>query len=1307
MKCLFLEIKMECNHCKTSFSRKDSMKRHTCSSFGAPAKANLQCALCQVVFTRKDNLIRHVNNVHKDRLCEVCGEFGSCSCDSGVLAKKKLKLSTDQLPSVSCSKVIKPPTSVLRCDICRVDFTSALQYRGHLRSQQHYLNSETLLEDGVYLIKSSFKQRVASYKIVGPENADIPVFLEQVKTKSCSLIRSVLQKFSSIKVQFELFGQYLNFKEKSELKSFNTKYVIVTEDTDIESVFEQLSAIIKTKSEEFQEKDSGYALNSVSHLEINVNTHKPLAGSSYIALPPSIESKKACINIQNCDNACLLWAVTAALFPANNGNPNRVSSYPHYSTVLRFDNIDLPVKIKDVSKIEELNNISINIYSLTYCSETMKYEVVGPIYFSKNKKNRHVNLLIVEEGERSHYVLIKNLSRLISAQLSKHTGRIHLCDGCLNTFPSEAALQRHSEHDCDTIASVLPSTELKINKNGMMYPENVLQFTGFEKKIKVPFVVYADFESLLIPVQSCDPNPSSSFTNVTHVHAPNSFAYKIVCSFDANLNKFHSYTGVDCAKVFISSLIEEAKTIYHKYLKVVKPMTPLTAAEQEQYDNATICHICESPLLNSDDKVRDHCHLTSTFRGAAHSTCNINYRLQHFIPVYFHNLSGYDSHLFIKDLACEDEVIDVIPENKEKYISFTRSLYVDQYVDKNGHKKNIYCKLRFLDSFRFMASSLDKLAKNLTPQQFSHVSSHFPNPSHFKLVTRKGVFPYQYIDNLEKLHETSLPPKKSFFNSLTNCDITDEEFHHAHTVWDVFECKTLADYSDLYLKTDVLLLADIFENFRKVCYTTYGLDPANYFTSPGLSWDAMLKCTKIKLDLLTDIDMHHFIKKSIRGGISNCSLRYAKANNKYMREYDENDPTSYLVYWDANNLYGWAMSQYQPYGGFRWMSEQEIQKFNVLNVRDDSDIGYFLEVDVEYPAHLHDKHNDLPFLSENIPPPNAKIRNTKLIANLYNKSKYVVHYRNLKQCIRNGLKVQRIHRILSFQQSDWLKKYIDLNTNLRKQATNDFEKDFFKLMNNSVFGKTMENVDKRVDVKLVTHWDDRGKRRGARSMISKVNFKSISIFTENFVAIQLERLKVVYNKPIYVGFTVLELSKLLMYDFYYDYLKNTYRQKVQLCYMDTDSLILRIETDDIYNDMQYNLTKFDTSNFHPDNIFNIPLQNKAVLGLMKDENGGKIMSEFVGLRSKMYANKVEGKLTKKAKGIKKYVVKDELSLEDYKNSLFNKELLYRQQNLFRNIKHTIFSVIQNKLALSPYDDKRYICADGVHTLAWGHKDIKL
>jgi hypothetical protein len=463
-----------------------------------------------------------------------------------------------------------------------------------------------------------------------------------------------------------------------------------------------------------------------------------------------------------------------------------------------------------------------------------------------------------------------------------------------------------------------------------------------------------------------------------------------------------------------------------------------------------------------------------------------------------------------------------------------------------------------------------------------------------------------------------LPPRDLFFSSLTGDTVSEKDYAHAVNVWQRFSIKTLGEYSDLYLKTDVLLLADIFENFRESCIASYSLDPAHYYTVPGYTWDAMLKYTRVKFELLTDIDMVMFIERGIRGGLSQCSGRYAQANNKYMQSYDPSKSSSFLMYYDVNNLYGWAMSQPLPYGEFRWV--EDVENFDVRAIAPDSSMGYILEVDLEYSQSLHDTHANLPFCPLRDKPPGK--RQDKLLATLYDKKRYVIHYHNLQQYIRHGLRLTKIHRVLQFAQSPWLRDYIELNTKFRTHAKNDFEKSLYKLMNNAVFGKTMENVRNHVDVKLLTKWDG---RFGAEAFISRPNFHSRSVFAENLVAIEMRKLEVTFNKPIYVGMCILDISKICLYDFHHEYMLPLYREKCKVMYTDTDSLIYHIECDDIYSIMKRDINKFDTSDYPSNNVYGMPLANKKVPGLMKDENNGAIMTEFIGLRAKMYALRVDGK----------------------------------------------------------------------------------
>nr|XP_042910853.1 uncharacterized protein LOC122272000 [Parasteatoda tepidariorum] len=321
---------------------------------------------------------------------------------------------------------------------------------------------------------------------------------------------------------------------------------------------------------------------------------------------------------------------------------------------------------------------------------------------------------------------------------------------------------------------------------------------------------------------------------------------------------------------------------------------------------------------------------------------------------------------------------------------------------------------------------------------------------------------------------------------------------------------------------------------------------------------------------------------------------------------------------------------------------------------------------MEYPDLLHDSHSDFPLAPENLIPPNCKEK--RLLTTLLPKSKYVVHYRTLKLYLKHGLKLTKIHRVLKFDQSPWLKPYIDLNTNLRTNATNNFHKDFFKLMNNSIFGKTMENVRRRVDIRLCTSEEQ------ARKLVAKPNFNRRTIFTDKCMAVHLRKTKIEFLKPIHIGMAILDTSKYLMYDFHYSEIKNDYGENVKLLYSDTDSLIYEITADDIYDDMRKKINLYDTSDYEENNIYKLPLINKKVVGKMKDENKGEIMTEFVGLKSKMYAYKTSNKTEKRLKGVKKQAIKNKITFDDYKECLFNQQLKYVDMNLIRSKFHEINSV---------------------------------
>ena len=409
-------------------------------------------------------------------------------------------------------------------------------------------------------------------------------------------------------------------------------------------------------------------------------------------------------------------------------------------------------------------------------------------------------------------------------------------------------------------------------------------------------------------------------------------------------------------------------------------------------------------------------------------------------------------------------------------------------------------------------------------------------------------------------------------------------------------------------KKNVLLLADVFEKFISTCIKYYELDPCHYFSSPGLSWDAMLRMTGIELEKISDIDKYLFIEKGTRGRISYIAKRYAKANNKYMNDYNPKELSTLITYLDKNNLYGWAISEYLPYEKFEWV--KNVDELDVMSINKKTDVGYFLEVDLEYPNELHELHNDYPLAPEKlsvsnnmlsayfkkIAAENDIVRNVKkLIPNLNNKTKYVLHYRNLQLYLSLGMKLTKIHRALHFKQSDCMKKYIDFNTKKRKNAANNFDKEFFKLMINSVYDKTIENLRKRINVRLVNNAKDFLK------YTNKPTYITHKVFDKDYAAILEIKLVLVLNKPVYARFTVIDLSKWMMYDFHYNFIEKNF--DAELLFTDTDSLTYDIKSEDVYKELYKWKDLFDFSNYSKDSIF-YDDTNKKVIGIMKDEYGG-------------------------------------------------------------------------------------------------------
>ncbi|XP_015781366.1 uncharacterized protein LOC107359396 [Tetranychus urticae] len=823
------------------------------------------------------------------------------------------------------------------------------------------------------------------------------------------------------------------------------------------------------------------------------------------------------------------------------------------------------------------------------------------------------------------------------------------------------------------------------DENGQpKFVKPVLEFKKGKAQEKIPIVIYSDFECLSYKIKDERENTNPDLKTIKiNKHKPYEFT---IFAIGEDYKSLRHYTGDNeeiTTETFINYIFEEQDKIVEyleKQIDEFGKLQKLSLEEENIFKNSENCIFCNKLIKDNNIKVRDHCHITGKFRGAAHRNCNINAKISKEIPVYLHNGSKYDFKLFTKKLYARKDInkLDIIPSTEETFFCIS--------AKKSGQ----YTKVVFKDTIRHTGETLEKMAGNLTSDLFKNVRWYYKDISEemFNIITSKGVFPYDWMDTFDKLNYEKLPNIECFKNKLLDKDLEEAKYEIAKRVWEYFKCEKFADYSTIYNICDTLLLADCFENYRNIAFRTYKLDPAHFLSAPALSYSAMLLKLKekdIKPELITDHDMLMLIYKGIRGGLSCINKRHVKGNNKYMKGYDKNKPSSYIIPLDANNLYGYAMSFRLPYKDFKWLSRKEINELDILKLDKDSEIGYIFNVDLEYPKELHDLHNDYPFIpickevkekdlsnyqielyklhySNNfktdnsdknisIHSPERKDGNVikyqssgKLIASLEDKNRVTLHYLTLKQALENGLKLKKIHKGIKFTQAPILKEYIDLNTNLRTLAKNENK---------------------------------------AAYAVGRYNFKRETIIDENLTAIHFTKTKVEFDKPIYLGFSILEISKYIMYDFVYNVVKKIWGKNAEIIQTDTDGILLHIITDDFYKDIKPHIEKyFDTSDYEKENLMDIPVGlNKKKLGCFKDESNGKVINEFIGLRSKMYTYFTENddEIIQKArtKGIPKHK-RDYFDKDIWIKTLYDSKLITcKFQKIGSNKLNIVFIVNRN------------------------------
>lgn len=1329
---------MNCSKCSKIYQNKKTFKKHPCERIVSDYK----CDFCNKSFSRSDNVTRHKkicvlkpkpNNdpipstsrsiPNNDLIPSTSRGIKRTSKEteiSGTKQKSRKILDEEEIEEVK--KIVDDMDDEEFSNFYSSDFTES-----QLKSFCSRKLPNVKVKDSCY--GTNFIRFAITNSV---KTVNIEEYVDGCEDTALKLVNKLLEKKESLKIQLSLQVKYIKPEAgnkpqadlPTKIRNHPAKFDEIDEGSDWRQVFDDQKLQILKHHDGCHHIGSFWSVQSIIELSLTILKYSPLKGGSYVKTPSQLY-KKGLVNIQNVtDNLCFAFSILAQIHPCFE-HRERPSNYYRHLKDLKLEGLDFPLKLCDIKKFEKLNpKISVNVFR---CYG--KYKVVNLTRKTQLRKETHVNLLLLEEYGKQHFVLITDLLKLVRPQISKHKGLMLMCEQCFCVFHKEEAFKKHSEkgHCIEKIVKFPSSGKEK------------LKFDSYRKGIDLKFAIYADFECLLEKANETR-DDSSENIEVLQNHIPSSYGYLIKTSShsenDDKIKDLRLYRGSDCAQHFVESIRRDAIYIHNTYLSVENPMI-MTSDDKLKFDDAKNCAHCCKTFDDETNKNRDHCHHTGKYRQALCCKCNLEFKEPSFIPVLFHNMN-YDAHCFMKafaQLGFRDDSFKVLGKTDEKYISF--SCFIR---DGNIGSKQKSIELRFLDSYRFLNASLATVADTLPKADFKILIKHFQetnDPTKHELLLGKQFYPYSWFDSFSKYDESQFPDKKHFFNDLTQTDILDEDYVHAKKVYEKFNCANMGEYTDLYLKTDILILADVMEHQRAISLDVFNLDPLHYFGAPSLSWACMLKQTGVELDLLTDHQMFEFVRNGIRGGIVQCIKKKSVANHEDLESYNKNEPIREIIYIDCNNLYGKSLSSHLPTGGFEWINDKELGddlektlKF-VKTVEDNADVGYLLEIDISYSntPECHQFFSDYPILAEKKKSPIGK--HVKLICDLTEKKNYIISYQMLKRALQLGLLVTKIHRILKFNQSNFMEQYVSFNTKKRTEATNSYAKDYYKLMVNSVFGKTLENQIKFREFRIVNKWgyDDNTRKLCAQHLIADPKFKDIHHIEGELCCIELDVLEITINRPVYVGLFVLETSKCIMIDFFYNFLKpaiENYKSddggkaNMRLLYTDTDSYILEINNVR-FHELIRDFVKdyFDTSDYDPNfrNKHNLESLNKKILGMFKIETFGFPIKIYIGIGPKSYAYEVDGDVCTKHKGLKQAVVK-KFTMENYARELENflhrlsdveesENTEYHKQFRIRYKDNQIETIRETKKGLYINDDKRFTARDDcLDSLPHGHCNIK-
>lgn len=1226
---------------------------------------------------------------------------------------------------------------MFECGLCREYFPDLASLRQHreLHRQEAILRAAEANLGGDHdggdfiIISSAHNKKCVQLRYMFPVHVNsIPEAIETVSPRVIELIHRTQDEQPRIKMQLVLNVEYVKLQEDATISTqaviaFRSSMLHIMPLADVNSLVSGAMQEILLSSESFYSRGSGWTINEVCFMDAEIAECHAITGGCSLH---TVEYKRGRgirfedATIQDTELSlshpmdCFYTAV-ASHFTAERSaylghNTEECEQAARVYARDNFErNVHAPVKLALVEKFEQANyqqhDLAINV---VYKNERGK---VYPVRASKNveAKNKILLYLVYVETEgavKHHYARVRNADALFSSRVRGEDGKIRKRETffCFNCFNHQTRLSSHKRHVawCHQKGGQM----IRMPKEG----ETISYRPKTNANFKSAYMLFFDFETLQIKpknVCACEKNaakfdaaqegepPRKKRREVACIHKTkvmsehHAFAYSyVLVDRHCNIVEEKCYLGDDAAVHFLKKLLH----LELKYLGPLRwggvPMSELNSAQQRQVMEATECHICQKPL--ADDRAMDHDHISGQFVGVAHKGCNLQRKEKIVITAFAHNFSGYDSHILMRAFpAVRERVrhINAIPLNTQKFkcLQFNR--------------------LKMLDSASFLPDSLERLVNTLVASEhdFPLLQKIWPRKCDRDLLLRKGVYPYCFATSIERLRkQTVLPSRDDFFNNIGDVHISDEDYTHAISVWRHFEMNSMLDYTRLYVRTDTILLAEVVVNLREAIQSEFGIELTQYLSLPMMAKDIMLKTTGAELELISDQEMSHLIQSNIRGGLSYINTREYDTTAREKRS---------LSYLDANNLYGQAMCFPMPLRDFAWMSKQEIANFDAArDVSEEAGAGYFLEVTLHYPEHLHLAHNSFPLAPEHVKITEKdlseysraclsslqrpeKYTAEKLTTTFRDRKRYLVHGLNLQLYLRLGLQLVKIHRGVKFHQEPFIRPYIHMCMTKRAGAKTKSEGDLMKLLSNSLYGKLIEGVANRMDCRFNYTGESFTQH------VTDPLYKGFLLCGDDFSVTFHKKRELKLKQSWAVGFSVLELSKLAMQRTYYDTLKPRFNGRISTLMTDTDSWVLAAPTRTPDETIARLLDVMDCSNYAPSHPMHDSTRKNRV-GYLKNEVPKDVITKFIGIRSKTYAFKTQGDVVdSRAKGVKR-CYKRKITFEDYQRVLAEISEVRVVQNLIQSKNHQNMLVRAEKVAFSSFDDKRYLlCA--IHSVPYG------